>query len=321
MQVRHCALWILPAVLIACGTNTASGQNYPNRPIRIVTPGTGGGGDVAARLIVPGLSSGLGQQVVVDNRPSGVIPGTIVSRAQPDGYTLLITSSSHWLAQYMQDDTPYDAVKDFSPVTIVVNAPTILVVNPALAAKSVRELIALAKSKQGELNYASIASGSPTHLAAELFKSMAGVNIVRIPYKGTGSALIDLVGGQVQIMFANAVSVGAHVKSGRLRALAVTGAQPSAVFPGLPTVAATGLPGYEMASTQGIFAPAGTPAAIIRRLNEEIVRALNSTEVKNSLLRSGVDVVANSPEQFLARIKSEMTRLDKVIRDAGIREE
>ena len=310
---------ITAAALLAAGGLHA--QEYPLKPVRIVAGDAGGGSDITARLIAQGVAGSLGQQLIVENR-GGNIANTVmpVARAPADGYTIVIYGGTFWIAPLLEK-LPYDPVRDFAPITMATSSPSVVVVHPSLPVKSVKELIALAKARRGELNYASGPVGSSNHLSAELFKSMAGVNIVRIPYKGTGSALIDLMGGQVQIMFANAVSVGAHIKSGKLRALAVTGAQPSAVFPGLPTVAESGLAGYESASTQGMFAPVATPSSVINRLNQEIVRALNRTDIKDSLLRSGVDVVANSPEQFAARIKSEMTRLGKLIRDGGIREE
>ena len=307
------------AALLAAGGLHA--QEYPLKPVRIVAGDAGGGSDITARLIAQGVAGSLGQQLIVENR-GGNIANTVmpVARAPADGYTIVIYGGTFWIAPLLEK-LPYDPVRDFAPITMATSSPSVVVVHPSLPVKSVKELIALAKARRGELTYASGPVGSSNHLSAELFKSMAGVNIVRIPYKGTGSALIDLIGGQVQIMFANAASVGAHIKSGKLRALAVTGAQPSAVFPGLPTVAESGLAGYESASTQGMFAPVATPSSVINRLNQEIVRALNRTDIMDSLLRSGVDVVANSPEQFAARIKSEMTRLGKLIRDGGIREE
>ncbi len=252
-------------VLVA-GAGVASGQHYPNKPVRMVTAEVGAAGDFVARLVAPGLSDSLGQQVIVENRGgSGVIPIGIVAKALPDGYTLLVFGSTLWLLPFIQD-VPYNPVRDFSPITLAVTTPLLLVVHPSLPVKSIAELIAWAKAKPGELNYASGISGSATHLPAELFKAMAGVNIVRIAYKGGAPALSALIGGEVQVMFATASGAGPHVNSGRLRALAVTSAQPSALFPDLPTVAAAGLPGYDAASIMCIFAPAKTPAALIDRL-------------------------------------------------------
>lgn len=303
------------AMVLSVGTVPA--QNFPAKPIRIVSAEVGGGNDFAARIVAQGLG-GLGQPVVVENRPSGVIPGSIVAKAQPDGYTLLAYGVSLWMAPFLQDDIPYDPVRDFAPVTLVANSPGVLVVYPGVAAKSARELIALAKAKPGQLNYASTSTGSPPHLAAELFKFMAGVDIVRILYRGAALALIDVMSGQVHLTFGTASSSTPHIRTGKLRALAVTSAQPTAVFPGLPTLAST-LPGYEAGSVYGVFVPAKTPPAIINRLNREIVRHLHTAEVKERFLNVGVDVIGSSPAELAAAVRSDRERLGKMIRDANIR--
>jgi tripartite-type tricarboxylate transporter receptor subunit TctC len=218
-------------------------------------------------------------------------------------------------------DTLYDPLKSFSPITLAGNSPNVLVTHPSLPVRSLKELIALAKARPGELNYGSGSTGSPSHLAAELFKAMAGVNIVRIPYKGTGPAVNALVGGQVQLMFVSPTSVAPHVKAGRLRGLAVTAAQPSALAPGLPTVSGAGLTGYESTSSFGVLAPAYTPAAIINWLNQEIVQVLTGAEAKERLFSAGVEPVGNSADAFAALIKSDMAKWGKLIKAAGIRDE
>jgi len=294
------------------------GQDYPNKPIRVVTGEPGGGSDFAARVLAQGLTTALGKQVVVDSRAVLVLMET-VARAPADGYTLLFYGSSVWLAPFLRNDVNYDPVKDFSPITIAIRAPNVLAVHPSVAAASVGELIALARARPGVLNYASVGSGSTAHLAAELFKAMAGVDIVHIPYKGGAPAVNDLISGQVQLMFGTAGSVAAHIKSGRVRGIAVTSPQPSELFPGLPTVAASGLPDYQSGTLQGLFAPARTPAAIIRRLNQEAVGVLKKTEVREKLFGGGVEVVASAPEEFAATIKSEMLRMGQIIRSAGIK--
>ena len=281
---------------------------------------TGGAGDFGARIVAQALAAALGHQVIVDNRGGTVVPLEIVTRAPADGHTLLYYGASLWLLPYMRDNASWDPIKDFSPITLAVSSPNLIVAHPSLAANSVKELIALAKSKPGSLNYASGITGSSSHLAAELFKSMAGVNIVRITYKGIGPALNDLIGGQVQLSFANVSAGLPHVRSGKLKLLAVTSAQSSALVPGAPTVAASGLPGYESASIFCIFAPAATPAPIIGRLNQEINRVLNQADVKQRFLNTGVETVGTTPAELSARIKSEMTKLGKVIKEAGIRE-
>jgi len=305
--------------LLAAGAGVASGQDYPNKPVRMVTAAPGAAGDFVARLVALGLTESWGQQVIVENRGgSGVIPIEIVAKALPDGYTLLVFGTTLWLLPLIQK-VSYNPIGDFSPITLAAVTPLLLVVHPSLPVKSITELIALAKSRPGELNYASGISGSATHLPAELFKAMAGVNIVRVAYKGGAPAISALIGGEVQVMFATASGAGPHVNSGRLRALAVTSAQPSALFPGLPTVAASGLPGYDAASIMCIFAPAKTPAALVGRLNRDIVRVLNKADVKERFIKAGSEVVASSPKELAAAMKSDMATMGKVIRDAGIR--
>lgn len=293
-------------------------QPYPSRPVRIVTSEAGGGNDVQARMIARGLTGALGQQVIVENRPSGVIPGEIVSRASPNGYTLLLYNNTLWTGPLIQK-TPYDLARDFAPVTTATVSPNVLVVNPASPANSVAELIALAKSKPGGLNYASSGTGATNHLAAELFKTMAGVDIVRIGYKGAGPGLNDLIANQIQVMFPTAGAAAPHVKAGRVKALAVTSAERSSIAPQLPTVADSGLPGYESLAIYGIFVPAGTPRALVDRLNAEIVRVLGSAEVKERFFSMGMEAVGGTPEQLAARVRADIVRMGKVIRDAGIR--
>ena len=317
MLMTHSVASLLLGTMIVLGAGEVFGQAYPNKPIRFVTAEVGGGGDFAARLIAPGISGPLGQPVIVENRNTYIGP-VIVSKSPPDGYTLLWAGNILWLLPHMQDNVPSD--KDFSPITTAQVSPNILVVNPSLPVKSVKELIALAKAKPGALNYSSSAAGTASHLSAELFKSMAGVNIVRIAYKGNGPAVLALVSGEVQFGFPSPGSSGPHIKSGKLRALAVTSARRSALYPDLPTVA-DGLPGYELTNITGLFVPAKTPAPIIRRLNQEIVRVLNSADVKEKILSTGVEPVTSSPEEFAAAIKLDSARLGKVIKDARIRAE
>ena len=297
---------------------TGSGQAFPNKPIRIVTRAPGGGSDLAARTVAQGISGPLGQQVIVDYRGEGFLSAAYVAKSPPDGYTLLLGSTSLWIGPLLQK-APYDTLTDFSPISLTTRSPLLLVVHPSLPAKSVKELIALAKAKPGQLNYSTTSIGASTHLSAELFKAMAAVNIVRISYKTTSMQQADLLSGQVQLSFGSGPSMAVHVKSGRLRGLAVTSAEPSPLLPGFPTVAASGVPGYEFEAIDGILAPAKTPAAIINRLNQEMVRFLNSPEAKERLLPSGVEASGSSPEQLAARIKTETAVLGKVIKDAGIR--
>jgi tripartite-type tricarboxylate transporter receptor subunit TctC len=296
-------------------SGAASGQSYPVKPIRIITAAAGGGSDFATRLIATPLGPALGQQVIVDNR--GVIAADIAAKAPPDGYTLLLSGPTLWLLPFMRDNVASD-VSDFVGITMATQTANILVVHPSLPAKSVKELIALAKAKPGQLNFATSGTGNSVHIAGELFKSMTGTDIVRVNYKGASQALTDLASGQTQLMFAVPGSVLPHVKSGRLRALAVTSVKPTPLMPGLPTVAAT-LPGYESVSYLAIFAPLGTPAAIVTRLNQEIIRVLNRPDVKEKFLATGIETVGSSPEALSALIKQEVARMGKVIKAAGIR--
>ncbi len=304
--------------LTVLGAGMVSAQDYPNKPVRIITSAVGGGGDFVARLIAQAISGPLGQQVIVDNR-GGIISIETVAKAAPDGYTLLSLSNNFWLLPFMQN-VSYDPVKDFLPITLTVSAPNVVVVHSSLPVKSVKALIDLAKAKPGELNYAGTAVGSAPHLAAELFKYMAGVNIVRIPYKGAGPAISDLISGQVHLAFFIVTSVMPHIKTGKLRALAVTSARRSALFPDLPTAAAT-LPGYDAGTIIGMFAPAKTPATIVNQLNQEIVQSLNKADLKERFFNAGIEVVASSPEELAAAIKSDMATMGRLIKDAGIRTE
>jgi tripartite-type tricarboxylate transporter receptor subunit TctC len=297
------------------------GEAYPTRPVRVVTSEIGGSADAGARLMAHGLTSRLGKQVIVDNRGSGIIPGDIVARAAPDGHTLLFFGGTFWLQPLLRKNVPYDPVRDFAPITMAVLSPSVLVVHPSVQAATVKELIALSKSKPGELNYAMGSPGSTNHLAAEMFKVMAGVNIVGIGYKGTGPAVNGLITNQVQMMFATASAVMPLVKSGRLRALAVGSQQPSSVVPDLPTIAASGLPGYESVSATALFAPAKTPQPIIRRLHAESVSYLRSAEARERFLVYGAEPVGSTPEELGARVKSELARVARVIKEAGIRAE
>jgi len=316
MLFRNQFKYLIATGIVILPTNVLS-QNFPNTFVRIVTTEVGSGNDFSARLIVQDLSATLGQQVIVDNR--GNIAGEIVAKAAPDGYTLLSWGSPLWLAPFLREKVPYDPVRDFSPITLLATSPNILVVHPSLPVVSVKQLIALARAKPGMLNYSSPGPGGSPHLAAELLKAMARVNIVHIPYKGMGSALSATISGEVQLMFPSAAPASPHVKSGRLKALAVTTIQPSALVPGLPTVAAAGLPGYESLGMFGIFAPAGTPVVVVRRLNQDIVRILNKENVRAKFFNSGAEAVGNSPEEFAAIVKSDMAKMGKLIKDAGIR--
>ena len=308
--------------VIACvvfGNLVHAAETYPTRPIRIVTSPAGGSNDVIARTIAPGLGERMHQQIVIENRPAGVIPGQVVANAQPDGYTLLLTTGVLWISPLMQQ-TPFDAVKDFAPITEVLTYPSIVVV-AASGPNTVKDLIALAEAKPGALNYASGSSGSNTHLTGELFKWMAGVNIVRIPYTGEAPALIGLLGGEAQAIFATGGLVSAQVKAGRLKILAVTSAQPSPLYPGVPTLAASGVPGFESSTDLGLLTRAGTPRSVIKRLNDEIVAVLRAPDVKEKIFGNGYVVVGSRSEDFATLIKNDIEKWSKLVKSAGIRAE
>lgn len=302
------------------GAVGAWGQNYPDRPIRLITAAVGGGNDFVMRQVTPVVSAAMGQQLLVDNRGgAGNIPVELAARSPADGYTLLAHSNSVWIAPFLRK-VAYDPVKDFTPITLVARAPYILVVHPSVAANSVKEMIALAKANPGKLNYSMTSVGGGAHLASELFKAMAGLNIVRIAYKTSAQEASELIAGQVQMAFSDAGTVSPHIKTGRLKALGVASAQPSPLVPGVPTVASS-LPGFEANQLIGLFAPANTPDAIVRRLNQEFVRVVNLPEVKERLFNGGVEAIGSSPEQFGAIVKSDMANMGKVIKDADIRVE
>ncbi len=294
-------------------------QSYPEKSVRLVTAAPGAAGDFVSRMIAPGLTEKWGQTVVVDNRGgSAVIPIELVAKALGDGYTLLVFGSALWHLPFLQD-VGYNPTADFAPITLAASTPLMLVVHPSLPVKSVQELVALAKRRPGQLNYSSGISGSATHLPAELFKSMAGVDIVRVTYKGGAPALNALLSGETQVMFATASAGGPQAKAGKLRALAVTSEKRSALFPELPTVAESGLPGYAAASTMCLFAPAATPPALVQKINQDVVQVLTRPEVKDRFLKSGSEVVASSPQALAAAMKADMATMGKLIKEAGIR--
>lgn len=306
---------------LAAASTAGAAPDFPTRPIRLMASGVGGAGDFTARLIGPNLAGRLGQPVVVDNRPGGVVPGQILVGAQPDGHTLMVVGAVIWLSPFMRSSVPFDPVRDFAPITLAVSSPNVLVVHPSVPAKSVPELIALARQKPGTLNVASSGIGNSNHLAGAIFKALAKVDIVEIAYRGAALALNDVIGGRVQMMFATANAAQPHIGSGRVRALAVTSAKPTRLMPGLPTVAAAGVPGFESAATLGVLTRAGTPPAIIDLLHREITAFLKLPETGERLFKAGIDVVASTPQEFAAMIKSEMEVKGKIIKSAGIRME
>ena len=289
------ALLLLTPSLVCAQAQPA----YPVKVVRIITTAPGSGTELAARIIARGLTQALGQQVIVDNR--GIIGVEMTAKAAPDGYTVLHYTSPVWLLRYMQE-VRWDVERDLAPVTLASRTPNIIVVHPSLPVNSVRQLIDLAKRRPGEINYAAGSLGASAHLSTELFSSMAGVRFTRVSYKGSAAALTAVVSGEVQLMFAVASGVPAHIKTGRLKAVAVTSEKPSPLAPGLPSIAEQGLPGYEAILALGVYAPAATPAPVIERLNQEITRTLAAPAIKERLHRVGFDPVGSTAAQLLSKI-------------------
>lgn len=317
MSKPHALAGMFAIGMTALVAGTASGQTYPTRPIRMVTAPIGGGNDFVARMIAQALGPRVEQQVVVDNRPTTVVP-ELVAKAPPDGYTLMTIGSALWLGPLLQD-VNYDPVKDFAPISFTGRSVNLLTVHPSLPVKSTKDLIALAKARPGQINYATGATGTSNHLAAELFKYMARVDMVRIAYKGSGPAVNDLISGQVQLMFPTTGAGLPHVRSGRLRALAVTSLDRSKLAPGLPTIAESGLPGYESLVIYALLAPAKTPPAIIQRIHAELAQGLKNPTISERMFNTGIEVVASTPQELATTMQTEMTNIGKLIKDAGLR--
>jgi len=318
MQFKEAAVHAVMLLAIAASVNA---QPYPTKPLRIIVMNTpGSGADIVTRLIAAKMSESLGQQVVVDNRAgaSGNIGAEIAARAAPDGYTLAMITSQQPNVVALFDKLPYDLVKDFAPISLVASAPYFLIVNPSVAATNVKELVALAKSKPGSLSYGSAGSGSAPHLATEVFKSMTGINLLHVPYKGTTPALTDTMAGQIQITVLVAPLVLPAVKAGKVRALGVTSSKRSALAPEIPTVAET-VPGYEWSGWYGLVAPAKTPTSIIRQLNDGQNLAIKSAEFKERLAGVGAEPIGSTPEEYGAHIRAQLDKMKLAIRLAGVK--
>lgn len=312
----------LVGMLLPDAGHASDAKAYPVRPVRLVVPFPPAGAmDTLARTLAQNMSESLGQQVFVDNKPGagGNIGANEVAKSAPDGHTLLIVSVGHAVNPTLYKKLAYDPIKDFEPVSLLAIVPNVLVLHPSLAANSVPELIAQAKAKPGEINYASAGFGTSIHLAGELFKQAAGVDLKHVPYKGSGPAVNDLVGGHVQVMFDSITSARPHIEAGTLKALAVTGARRSPALPALPTLAEAGLPGYEVTPWFGLFAPKGTPEEIIVRLNGEAKRILALPAVADGLAKLGVEPIASTPKELESHLRAESDKWRKVVRDAGIK--
>jgi tripartite-type tricarboxylate transporter receptor subunit TctC len=322
-RLKRCAA-ALAAGVVAIGTwgSAGAGEPYPSKPIRVIVPvAPGGGTDTTARLIGQKLNESLGQPIIVDNRPgaAGNLGVEIASKAAPDGYTLVIPITSFPASPSLYPNLPFDPVKNFAPIGLVTSAPLLLVVNPSLPAKSVKELVALAKSKPGELNYGSSGVGTTAHLGAELFNRMAGVKITGVPYKGGGPAVVDLIAGNIQLYFSTIPAAIPHTKSGRLRPIALTSLKRMPEIGDIPTVAESGLPGFEVVGWFGLFAPAGTPRPVVTKLNKEVVTILQMSDVREKLSAHGLIPGGGSPEELGAFLRAEIKKWAAVIKEAGIK--
>jgi tripartite-type tricarboxylate transporter receptor subunit TctC len=315
---------VLYALLLALAMPALAQESYPSRPIRLVVAFPPGGSvDTVARVIGPPLAASLGQPVVVENRSgaSGNIGTEQAARAKPDGYTLLIHTIPFVANASLYERMPYHPLSDFAPVSLLCASPAVLIAHPGLPARSVGELLALAKSKPGVLNYSAAGAGTNPHMAGELFNMLGGVDIVAVQYKGGGPALVAVLGGEVPLTFQNISEAVPHVQSGRLRALGVTSAKRAAALPDVPTIAEAGVPGYEFTTWHGVLAPRATPGAVVKLLNARLAQVLHSKEVSARFAQMGLDVIASSPEEFSAHLKKELDKWGKLVRERHIRVE
>jgi len=315
-------LLIATLTCLAYSTSAYAQQAYPSKPIRFISPfAPGGGNDIISRAVAHKLSENVKQQVIVDNRPgaNGIIGTELAARSAPDGYTVVLIPSGHAVNASLHRKLPYDSIKDFTPITLVGSSPLILAVHPSLPVKNVKGLVAFAKARPGQLTYGSAGIGSSGHLGGALFEVLTGAKMVHVPYKGMSLAITDVIAGQVSLVFGTSASVMQHARSGRMRALATTGARRAAALPDLPTVAEAGVPGYEAGLWYGFVGPARIPPDIVRRLNSEIVSVLNSPEVRERLASQGVEATPTTPEEFGRLLVSDLERWAKVVQRAGIR--
>ncbi len=323
MFARSGAAVALAFVMLSQTGTTVHAQSYPANPIRYIVPfPPGGGADLVARSITQKITETTGIRFLVDNRPGGgtIVGAELAARAAPDGYTIFQgNNTSHAINPNVQPKLPYDPVKDFAPVTRLASFPNILVVHPSLPARSVKDLVALAKARPGQLNYGSPGNGTPPHLAGVMFSDAAGIDMVHVPYKGSVPALNALVTGETHLMFGSLAATLPFVRSGRLRPLAVTTMQRSPAIPEMPTISESGYPGFEVSTWQGLFVPAGTPPSIIARLNAEFAKVLDATEFKSWMLNQGADAASTTPEAFAAFVKSELAQYAKVVKKAGMK--
>jgi tripartite-type tricarboxylate transporter receptor subunit TctC len=310
----------IAGLALAALAGAAASQDYPNKTIRMIVPfAAGGPTDVIARTIAQKLTESWGQPVVIDNRggAGGNLGTDIAAKAAPDGYTVVMVIVGHAINASLYSKLPYDPVKDFAPVSPTGAATIVLVAHPSLQAKTVKELTALAKSKPGKINWGSPGTGTPHHLAGEMFKTLTGIDMVHIPYKGAAPAIVDLLGGQVSLAFVSLPAALPHIRAGKLTAIGTSGAQRSAVAPDVATIAEAGFPGYELENWYGLLAPAGTPRTVVTKLNGEVVKILQAPDVKERLNSQGFEIRTSTPEKFAAYIKSEIVKWAKIVKDSG----
>jgi tripartite-type tricarboxylate transporter receptor subunit TctC len=322
MNRRPSRVALLVAAVVLAAAMPALAQDYPNRPIRFIVPyPPGGGTDVVARIMNDALAADLGQPIIIDNRggAAGNVGTDIAAKAPADGYNILFTLSSHTINPKLYDKLPFDVERDFVPISLAASIPQILVAHPSVPANNVTELIALAKANPGKLNYASVGTGSPGHIAGELFKIKTGVDIVHIPYKGGGPAVVDTIGGQVQLLFVSMPAAWQHVKAGKLKAIAVASAKRSVAAPDLPTIAESGVPDYAVESWYGALAPAKTPPAAVARLNAAFAKVLANPQIKEKLLAQGAEAAPSTQAEMDRVIKEELEKWDLVIKTAKIK--
>ncbi len=322
MRRRHIILSLfIGLALAAIGSQSFAADAYPSRPIRLVVPsGAGGVTDILARVVAEKLRGALGQQIVVDNRPGagGIIGSDIVAKAAPDGHTLLIVFPSHPVNPSLYLKMPFDTIRDFAPITMVSSVTQVLLVHPTFPAKSVKELVAQAMERPGQFNFGSVGRGSLGYLSAELFASLTGIRIVHVAYKGAPQVMTALIAGEIQIYFNVPISALPQIKAGKVRALGVSTKSRLAILPEVPTIAESGVPGYEVIGWNGILAPARTPRTIIARLHGEIVKVLRSPDIVEQLAAQGVDLIGNTPEEFAAIIRSDVEKWARVLKSAGV---
>lgn len=311
---------LVVAAVLFVNTGPASGQNYPAQPVRIIAPAAPGGGvDIMARLLANSFTKSFGQQFIVENRTPSVVAGEVVAKAQPDGQTLLLSTATYLVNRALYKNLPYEPLRDIATISLVGSTPIILVCHPSLPVTSVQGLIVLAKQKPGALNFGSGGNGSPLHLAGELFKQTAKVDIVHVAYRGTAPAAIDLLSGQMQLMFPSVISMYPHIKAGKARVLAVLSPGRSATLPEVPTAAEAGLPGLTASIWFGLLAPANTPKPVIGQLHQAVIKAIGTKEFKDRLLRDNVDPIGSSPEEFASFAAAEYAKWSRVIRTANIK--